>query len=111
MVKRGPWIRESEDVTDSSAKTYDFYVLYTADGYFYGGYSDDAIRRFHVHEAGKGAKFTRVKSRHPLRLIYYVTFDSKHDAMHAEATFKALSRVQKESFLIEHGVPKTVWEK
>ncbi|MBS9335918.1 GIY-YIG nuclease family protein [Fructobacillus papyrifericola] len=96
---------------ESTAKTYDFYVLYTADGYFYGGYSDDAIRRFHVHEAGKGAKFTRVKSRHPLRLVYYATFASKHDAMHAEATFKKLSRVAKEAFLKEHGVPESVWQK
>ncbi|MBS9334758.1 GIY-YIG nuclease family protein [Fructobacillus sp. M1-13] len=97
-------------MVDSTSKTYDFYVLYTADGYFYGGYSDDAIRRFHVHESGKGAKFTRVKSRHPLQLIYYVTYDNKHDAMHAEATFKALSRHEKEAFLAAHGVPGSVWK-
>lgn len=98
-------------MTDKKSKTYDFYVLYTADGYFYGGYSDDAIRRFRVHESGKGAKFTRVKSRHPLQLIYYATFESKHDAMHAEATFKRLSRDKKEVFLVERGVPATVWGK
>lgn len=92
-------------------KTYDFYVLYTADGFFYGGYSDDARRRFKVHESGKGAKFTRVKSRHPLQLIHFETFDNKHDAMHAEATFKALSRAKKEQYLKEHQVDEKIWRK
>lgn len=98
-------------MANSSEKTYDFYVLYTADGYFYGGFSDDAKRRFKTHQAGKGAKFTRVKSRHPLQLIYQETFQTKHDALSAEATFKHLTRAQKEVFLQEHGVAKTIWKK
>lgn len=98
-------------MTDAHDKTYDFYVLYTADGYFYGGFSDDAHRRFLVHQAGKGAKFTRVKSRHPLQLIYQETFDNKHAALSAEAKFKRLSRPQKEAFLMERKVDSTIWQK
>lgn len=92
-------------------KEYFFYVLYTADGYFYGGYSDNVYRRFLTHQAGKGAKFTRVKSRHPLRLIYFESFDNQHDALHAEAMFKKLSRAKKELYLQNQGVDVNIWLK
>ncbi|GAP00453.1 GIY-YIG nuclease family protein [Fructobacillus ficulneus] len=98
-------------MTAENEKTYDFYVLYTADGYFYGGFSDDAHRRFLTHQAGKGAKFTRVKSRHPLQLIYQETFATKHDALSAEATFKHLTRKAKEDFLVDHAVNPKIWSK
>jgi len=90
-------------------KAYFFYVLYTADGYFYGGFTDDVLRRLATHESGKGAKFTRVKSRHPLQLIYQESFETKSDALKAEAAFKKLTRPQKEMFLLAHKVTK-VWQ-
>ncbi|MCT4387958.1 GIY-YIG nuclease family protein [Leuconostoc pseudomesenteroides] len=90
-------------------KAYFFYVLYTADGYFYGGFTDDVLRRLATHESGKGAKFTRVKSRHPLKLIYQQKFGTKSDALKAEAAFKKLTRSQKEMFLLAHKVTK-VWQ-
>ena len=90
-------------------KVYFFYVLYTADGYFYGGFTDDILRRLATHESGKGAKFTRVKSRHPLQLIYQESFETKSDALKAEAAFKKLTRPQKEMFLLAHKVTK-VWQ-
>lgn len=91
-------------------KLYYFYVLYTADGCFYGGFTDDVQRRFKTHEAGKGAKFTRVKSRHPLQLIYEESFKTKHDALCAEAAFKKLTRKQKELFLIEQHLDSNIWQ-
>lgn len=91
-------------------KLYYFYVLYTADGYFYGGFTDNVQRRFKTHESGKGAKFTRVKSRHPLKLIYEESFETKHDALHAEAAFKKLTRKQKELFLTEHHIDSSIWQ-
>ncbi|MBM7434986.1 GIY-YIG nuclease family protein [Leuconostoc rapi] len=91
-------------------KRYYFYVLYTADGYFYGGFTDDVQRRLKTHESRKGAKFTRVKSRHPLQLIYEESFDTKHDALRAEAAFKKLTRKQKEFFLIAHNINPSIWQ-
>ncbi|HEY4400122.1 MAG TPA: GIY-YIG nuclease family protein [Lactobacillaceae bacterium] len=85
-------------------KPYYFYVLYTADGMFYGGFTDDVGKRFATHQAGLGAKFTRVKSRHPLKLIYAEAFATKSEALKAEAAFKKLSRARKEQFLREHAV-------
>ncbi|MGO3364925.1 MAG: GIY-YIG nuclease family protein [Leuconostoc falkenbergense] len=90
-------------------KEFFFYFLYTADGYFYGGFKDNVMRRLATHEAGKGAKFTRVKSRHPLQLIYQESFETKSDALKAEAAFKKLTRPQKEMFLLAHKVTK-VWQ-
>jgi len=92
-------------------KPYFFYVLYTADDYFYGGFTDDVSRRFKVHEARKGAKFTRVKSRHPLRLIYSEQFETKSEALHAEANFKKLTRPKKEVFLTMHDTSPSIWRR
>lgn len=85
-------------------KKFYMYVLLTADNTFYGGFTDDVLRRLAVHEAGKGAKYTRPKKRHPLRLIYSEEFETKNAALKAEAAFKKLTRANKETFLIEHGV-------
>lgn len=85
-------------------KPYYMYVLLTADGLFYGGFTDDVGKRLATHNAGKGAKFTRPKARRPLTLLYAEAFETKSEALKAEAAFKKLTRPQKETFLHEHGV-------
>jgi len=85
-------------------KQYYMYVLLTADNTFYGGFTDDVQRRLATHEAGKGAKYTRPARRHPLRLMYSEAFDTKSEALKAEARFKKLERAQKIEFLKMHGV-------
>lgn len=86
-----------------------FYVLYTADNYFYGGFTNDVNKRFQTHQNKKGAKFTKVNSRHPLKLIYFESFATKNEALKAEYSFKHLSRKEKETFLLEHGV-NPIWK-
>lgn len=86
------------------AKQYYFYVLYCADDSLYGGFTNNVQRRFATHQSYKGAKYTRVKSRHPLQLAYYQGFASKHDALSAEYHFKHQQRSRKIAFLHEHGV-------
>lgn len=83
-------------------KNYYMYVLLTADNTFYCGFTDNVVRRLSVHEAGKGAKYTRPKKRHPLRLVYSAEYNTKTAALRAEAAFKKLSRAQKEKFLVLH---------
>lgn len=90
----------------SMDKPYYMYVLLTADNMLYCGFTDDVGKRLATHEAGKGAKFTRPAKRHPLKLLYAEAFTTKHDALHAEAMFKKLTRSQKERFLHEHHVPE-----
>lgn len=85
-------------------KPYYIYVLYCADDTLYCGFTDNVKRRFKVHQAYKGAKYTRVKRRHPLQLIYSEKFDNKHDALSAEYHFKHQPRQKKVAYLSAHGV-------
>lgn len=85
-------------------KSYYFYVLYCQDDSLYAGYTRDLQRRLQVHNQGKGAKYTRVNSRRPVSMIYAEEFSSRSAAMSAEAKFKQLSRAQKETYLLNHGL-------
>lgn len=78
-----------------------FYVLLCRDGSLYAGYTNDLERRVNLHNAGKGAKYTR--GRGPVELIYEQSFSSKSEAMKAEYAFKQWPRKDKEQFLKEMG--------
>ncbi len=73
------------------------YVLECADGSLYTGYATDVHARLATHNAGKGAKYTR--ARLPVSLLAYAQFETKHDAMHAEYSFKQLTRDEKDALL------------
>lgn len=75
-----------------------FYVLTCRDGSFYGGYTNDLERRIRLHNAGKGAKYTR--GRGPVTLTYFKRFSSKSEALKAEYHFKHLTRKKKIEFLL-----------
>lgn len=75
------------------------YMLRCKDGSLYTGYTDDPQRRLAVHNAGKGAKYTR--SRLPVTLVYQEEFPEKSDALRREAAIKKLKKVQKEGLLKE----------
>lgn len=74
-----------------------FYVLECADQSFYAGYTNNVGRRVAVHNAGKGAKYTR--ARGPVECIYVEEFDTKQEAMRAEYAFKQLTRTQKMKYI------------
>lgn len=80
-------------------KLFYFYVLECRDGTYYAGYTTDLEHRLKVHNEGKGAKYTRPKSRRPLVRIHEEVFKSRGEALKAEAAFKKLSRPQKEAYL------------
>lgn len=86
-----------------AVKSYYFYVLYCHDNTLYGGYTTDLQRRLETHRSGKGAKYTRVKQRHPLQMIYAERWATRSEAMSAEAKFKLLTRPQKEAYLKANG--------
>lgn len=69
------------------------YILRCADGTLYTGYTDDPERRARVHNAGKGAKYTR--SRLPVELVYREALEDKSAALRREREIKKLSRAQK----------------
>lgn len=71
-----------------------------SDGSFYTGWTTDVKKRIRMHNARKGAKYT--KSRTPVKLVYLEEADTKQQAMRREAQIKQLSRQQKKQ-LIEQG--------
>ncbi|WP_247947720.1 GIY-YIG nuclease family protein [Streptococcus constellatus] len=75
------------------------YVLECADGSLYTGYTTDIKKRLHIHNAGKGAKYTR--ARLPVTLLYQEEFSDKPSAMSAEALFKRKTRQQKLEYIAD----------
>ena len=73
------------------------YMVRCADGSLYTGWTNDLQRRMEAHNAGKGAKYT--KSRRPVELCYFETFETKEEAMRREAAIKRLPREKKLALL------------
>lgn len=80
------------------ANNHYFYVLQCSDNTYYGGYTTDVIRREKEHNAGIRCKYT--KTRRPVEVIHYERFESRSEAMQAEAAFKKQTRKQKEAYLL-----------
>ncbi len=76
------------------------YLVECADGTLYCGWTNDIDKRMKAHNEGKGAKYTR--SRRPVRLVYYETFDTKEEAMSRECGIKRLSRKDKLKLIAEN---------
>ena len=69
------------------------YMLRCADGSLYTGCTDDVMRRFAVHQSGRGAKYTR--SRLPVELVYQEVVADRSAALRREAAIKHLTRQEK----------------
>lgn len=76
------------------------YVVECADKSFYTGYTTDIVRRIKMHNAKKGAKYTR--ARIPVTLVYFEEYETKSEATKAESAFKKLTRMQKEQYIFEN---------
>ena len=92
---------ENSTVRDSIFYTY---ILRCADGSLYTGYTTNLEARIRAHNSGKGAKYTR--SRRPVTLAYYETFQTKQDAQSREAIIKQLSKAQKEQLILKNTLIK-----
>ena len=75
------------------AKRAYLYILKCADQTLYTGTAKDLTRRIAVHNAGKGAKYT--KPRRPVRLVYSEGPMSLTRALQREYQLKQLTRAQK----------------
>jgi putative endonuclease len=69
------------------------YLLACRDGRTYAGIAVDVLRRFRVHQSGKGSKFTR--SNPPIAILGARMFADKAAALRAEYALKQLSRSDK----------------
>ena len=62
----------------------------------YVGYTKNLQKRLNLHNAGKGAKFTRGKK---WKLVYYEEYESKSDAMKNEFILKKNYKLRKKLIL------------
>lgn len=74
------------------------YVARCADGSLYTGIARDVSARIALHNAGKGARYTR--GRGPLVLCATRRCSSKGDALRLELAVKALPRARKEELVV-----------
>lgn len=73
------------------------YIVECKDGTLYTGWTTDLERRMKAHNSGKGAKYTR--SRLPVVLRYYESFETKQEAMRREYEIKQLTRKEKKKLM------------
>ena len=74
-------------------KAFYTYIVCCSDNTLYTGWTTDLEQRVRKHNMGTGAKYTR--SRRPVKLVYYETSISRHEAMSREAEIKQMSREEK----------------
>ena len=73
------------------------YIVECSDGTFYTGWSTDPARREKTHNAGRGAKYTRM--RRPVKLIYTEELPDRSRAMKREREIKKFSRKRKKKLV------------
>lgn len=74
-----------------------FYLARCSDGSLYAGTCINVAEREAMHNAGKGAKYTR--SRLPIYIIYHEEFGTLSEARKREAQVKKWTKVQKEELV------------
>jgi putative endonuclease len=73
------------------------YIVECSDGTYYTGWSTDPERRERVHNAGRGARYTR--DRRPVRLVYVEEQPDKPSALRRELRIKRLPREKKKKLI------------
>lgn len=96
--------REPKNTTDGETDRKEYvYILRCSDGTLYTGWTNDLSHRIAAHNGGKGAKYTR--SRRPVELVYFETFQDRIEAQHRERAIKKLSRKEKEQLIQQQAIP------
>ena len=75
------------------------YIVRCQDGTYYTGYTPDIGRRIKLHNAGKGARYTR--GRRPVKLVWCKEYRYFKRAVSEEKRIQGLTRNQKEKIIKE----------
>ncbi len=70
------------------------YILLCRGNRLYTGIARDVAERFHLHQEGKGAKYTQ--RNRPEKIVYTEKCDSMSSARRREEQIKKLTKAQKE---------------
>jgi predicted GIY-YIG superfamily endonuclease len=84
-------------MSGTEQKQWHFYLARCSDDSLYAGIAVDLVKRMAVHNAGKGARYTR--SRLPVAMVYSETLPDQSSALKREAEIRKLSRKQKEELI------------
>jgi predicted GIY-YIG superfamily endonuclease len=84
-------------MTDSEQKQWFFYLARCSDGSLYSGITVDPEKRMQMHNAGKGARYTR--SRLPVTMVYSEPQPDQSSALKREAVVRKWSRKKKEELV------------
>ncbi|KAF0811717.1 hypothetical protein IGB42_03876 [Andreprevotia sp. IGB-42] len=79
------------------------YLLECRDGSIYTGVAVDVAKRFALHLAGKGARYTR--ARPPRRLLMVIEYPDRSAALKAEYAIKQLPAASKRALTSQHTLP------
>ena len=77
--------------------TFYVYILECQDGTYYTGSTNNIEKRIALHNAGRGAKYTR--DRRPVKLIWSKEYRQFKSAFMTEIRIKQLTRGQKEELV------------
>ncbi|MEM7082811.1 MAG: GIY-YIG nuclease family protein [Pseudomonadota bacterium] len=86
--------------TTPTTDNWHVYIVECADRTLYTGISTDVDRRISLHNAGRGAKYTRV--RRPVSLVYREVASDRGSALRREYAIKQLSAQQKRQLIQQH---------
>ena len=79
------------------------YIVECADGTFYTGWTTDLARRGKMHNAGRGAKYTKL--RRPVTLVYSEPVENRSAALKRELALKRLPRARKKLLIAGYTPP------
>ena len=80
------------------------YIVRCADGSLYTGITKDVESRVSLHNAGRGAKYTR--ARRPVELVYREMVSDRGAAVRRECAIKRLRPIAKRNLITKSGEPK-----
>lgn len=80
------------------------YIVRCANGAFYTGWTTDPQRRVSEHNAGRGARYTRMNC--PVELVYLEEVADHSTALKREAQIKSYSHDKKESLACSIELPE-----
>lgn len=84
-------------MAEPAQKQWFFYLARCSDGSLYSGIAVDPVKRMEVHNAGKGARYTR--SRLPVVMVYSEPLPDQSSALKREAAVRKWSRKKKEALI------------
>jgi putative endonuclease len=80
------------------------YMVRCANGAFYTGWTIDPLRRVAEHNAGRGARYTRMNG--PVELVYIEQVESHVAALKREAEIKRLGHTRKAALAADYPLPE-----